>query len=206
MSNGTKPDGGANLLVGGGRKLKGEVDISGSKNSAVALVTAAIIADTASVLENVPDISDIREIITILRHLGADVRYEDATHNTLYIDPTNLQNRNIPREFCDGFRASYYFAGSLLSKFLRAYVALPGGCDLGPRLFDQHEKAFVKLGSSWDINKGYFDLSANALNGCHITFDKVSVGATINAMLASVKANGLTVLENCAKEPHVVDV
>ncbi|MBQ5315635.1 MAG: UDP-N-acetylglucosamine 1-carboxyvinyltransferase [Oscillospiraceae bacterium] len=192
------------FVIKGGRRLTGEVEISGAKNAAVAILPAVILSDEPCILENVPDISDVSIIIRILYEMGADIKTIDKT--TLRIDGTGIKDAVVPYEMARHLRASYYFIGALLGKFRKARVALPGGCDLGARPIDQHIKAFQALGAECGIDHGMVDATADMLLGSQIYLDMVSVGATINAMLAAVKANGLTIIENAAKEPHIVDL
>ena len=193
------------LVIRGGSPLKGKVTISGAKNAAVAILPAVILADAPCILENVPKISDVSAIIEIMRSMGALI-IETAPH-TLRIDATGIRTHEILHEEARRMRASYYFLGVMLSKFGKASVALPGGCDLGARPIDQHLKAFAAMGCRNVVDRGMVFCDAGERpKGAHVFFDIVSVGATINAMLAAVKADGLTVLENVAKEPHVVDV
>ncbi|MBQ3008779.1 MAG: UDP-N-acetylglucosamine 1-carboxyvinyltransferase [Oscillospiraceae bacterium] len=191
-------------IITGGKPLKGEVIISGAKNAAVALLPATVLANDVCVLENVPDISDIRKEIEILKQMGA--RVNRLSPSVLEIDTSTIDTTEVPLELGIKFRASYYFIGSLLSRFGDANVPMPGGCDLGARPIDQHLKAFTALGASNSMEYAMINVKSDNLQGAHIFFDTVSVGATINAMLAAVMANGTTVLENVAKEPHIVDV
>ncbi len=192
------------FIINGGNRLTGEVEISGAKNAAVAIIPAAILADEPCILENVPNINDVSIDLRILRELGAEVTV--INNSTIRIDPKNVRDVAVPYELARSMRASYYFLGTLLSKFRHARVPMPGGCDLGDRPMDQHLKCFRALGSNYTIEHGIVELNADFLFGTQIYFDKVSVGATINAMLAAVKAEGLTILENAAKEPHIVDL
>lgn len=192
------------FIIKGGRRLEGEVTISGAKNAAVAIIPAVILSDEPCVLENVPNISDVSISLRILFEMGADVKY--IGKNTVRIDATGIKEPIVPYEMARHMRASYYFLGSLLGKYKCARVALPGGCYLGDRPIDQHLKAFTALGAACAIDRGMVDAQAEMLLGSQIYFDIVSVGATINAMLASVKASGLTIIENAAKEPHIVDL
>ncbi len=191
-------------IITGGTPLKGEVIISGAKNAAVALLPATVLANDVCVLENVPDISDIRKEIEILKQMGAKVT--KLSPSVLEIDTSTINTVEVPMELGVKFRASYYFIGSLLSRFGDSSVPMPGGCDLGARPIDQHLKAFNALGAADTMEYGIIHVNADNLEGAHIFFDMVSVGATINAMLASVMAKGTTILENVAKEPHIVDV
>ncbi len=191
-------------IIKGGKPLKGEVVISGAKNAAVALLPATVLANDVCVLENVPDISDIRKEIEILKQMGAKVNR--LSPSVLEIDTSTINTVEVPMEIGIKFRASYYFIGSLLSRFGDSSVPMPGGCDLGARPIDQHLKAFTALGAENSMEYGVINVKSDNLQGAHIFFDTVSVGATINAMLAAVMAKGTTVLENVAKEPHIVDV
>ncbi len=191
-------------VICGGRSLRGEVNISGAKNAAVAILPATVLAQGKCIIENLPSISDVYASTQILRAMGARVRV--INHATVEIDTSHLSTTTVPEDFSRKMRASYYFLGALLGRFGQAAAAMPGGCDLGPRPIDQHLKAFTALGAEEYMEKGVVHVTADKLLGCHVFFDTVSVGATINAMLASVRAKGLTVLENVAKEPHIVDV
>jgi UDP-N-acetylglucosamine 1-carboxyvinyltransferase len=192
------------LIINGGKKLHGNVNISGAKNAAVAIIPAAILAKGVCVLENVPQINDVTVVLQILRHMGADVKLLDKS--TIRIDTEHIRDSVIPYELARHIRASYYFLGTLLSTFSHAKVSMPGGCDLGDRPIDQHLKCFKSLGANCTIEHGMVELTADKLICSQIYFDKVTVGATINAMLAAVKADGQTILENAAKEPHIVDL
>lgn len=192
------------FIINGGHRLFGEVEISGAKNAAVAIIPATILADGPCIIENVPNISDVSIAIRILYEMGADVKMIDKS--TIQIDSSRIMEPVVPYEMARHMRASYYFLGTLLGKFGRARVSMPGGCDLGDRPIDQHIKAFKALGASCTIDHGMVNAYAERLVGAQIYLDVVTVGATINAMLAAVKASGLTVIENAAKEPHVVDL
>ena len=192
------------FVINGGKPLHGEVTISGAKNAAVAILPATILAADKCVIENLPDISDVSASLKILQSLGAQIRMLDR--NTYEIDTTHLATTEVPDELSRQMRASYYFLGALLSRAGRAQVAMPGGCNLGTRPIDQHLKVFSALGAEDSVDYGMITVHADELNGAHIFFDKVSVGATMNGMLSAVMAQGQTVLENCAKEPHVVDL
>ena len=191
-------------IITGGKPLHGEVTISGAKNAAVAILPATVLAGGVCTLENIPDISDIGYEIDILRRMGA--RVKRLSSSSLEIDTTDVNTTEVPLELGAKFRASYYFIGSLLSKFGRANVPMPGGCNLGARPIDQHLKAFTALGARYDLDYAMINVESENLVGAHVFFDTASVGATINAMLASVMADGTTILENVAKEPHIVDV
>ncbi|MBQ4362816.1 MAG: UDP-N-acetylglucosamine 1-carboxyvinyltransferase, partial [Oscillospiraceae bacterium] len=192
------------FIIKGGTPLKGEVTISGAKNAVVAEIPAVILADEPCVLENVPDIADVSISLRILYEMGADVnKLGDGVYR---IDATKIKDSIVPYELARHMRASYYFLGTLLGKFHRARVAMPGGCYLGDRPIDQHLKAFSALGADCSLDNGMVDINADMLIGSQIYFDKITVGGTINAILASVKATGLTIIENAAKEPHIVDL
>ena len=193
-----------NFVINGGHELFGEVDISGAKNAAVAIIPAALLAEDTVRIENIPQISDVQLIIEILSRMGAQIKV--VNKNTLDIDTTNINYQSVPYELTSHFRASYYLIGAMLGRFSKAEVALPGGCDFGVRPIDQHVKGFKMLGSQVDIIDGVVCAKADKLVGTPIYMDVVSVGATINIMLAAVKARGLTVIENAAKEPHIVDL
>ncbi len=192
------------FVIKGGRRLTGEVVISGAKNAAVAILPAVILSDEPCVIENVPAISDVNICLRILREMGAEI--EELGNNTYRIDPTTIHSCCVPYETARKMRASYYFLGALLGKYNKARVSMPGGCPLGDRPIDQHLKAFSALGAKYTLSQGMIDLTADKLSGNPIFFDVVTVGATMNAMLAAVKAEGLTVIENAAKEPHIVDL
>ena len=192
------------FVIKGGRRLTGEVVISGAKNAAVAILPAVILSDEPCVIENVPTISDVNICLRILREMGAVI--DELGNNTYRIDPTPIYSFCVPYETARKMRASYYFLGALLGKFNKARVSMPGGCPLGDRPIDQHLKAFSALGANYTLSQGMIDLTADKLCGNPIFFDVVTVGATMNAMLAAVKVEGLTVIENAAKEPHIVDL
>ncbi len=192
------------FVINGGNPLQGEVNISGAKNAAVAILPATILAADKCVVENLPEISDVSTSITILREMGAQVRR--LNRNTYEIDTRHLHSSTVPDILARQMRASYYFLGSLLGRFGEATVSMPGGCDLGPRPVDQHLKAFCAMGAQDSVEYGKIHIKADKLQGAHIFFDTVTVGATMNAMLACVMAEGMTVLENVAKEPHIVDM
>lgn len=192
------------FVIKGGRRLTGEVVISGAKNAAVAILPAVILSDEPCVIENVPSISDVNICLRILSEMGAEVK--SIGKDTYRIDPTTINKFCVPYETARKMRASYYFLGALLGKFQKARVSMPGGCPLGDRPIDQHLKAFAAMGANYTLSQGMIDLTAEKLSGCQIFFDVVTVGATMNAMLAAVKAEGLTIIENAAKEPHIVDL
>ncbi|MEB5970130.1 UDP-N-acetylglucosamine 1-carboxyvinyltransferase [Enterococcus gallinarum] len=193
------------IVIQGNRPLKGEVTISGAKNSAVALIPAAILADSPVVLEGVPDIQDVHSLIEILEIMGVQTHFEE---NTLTIDPTEIVSIPMPSGKINSLRASYYFMGALLVKFGEGVVGLPGGCFLGPRPIDLHIKGFEALGATVTNEHGamYLRTSEAGLAGERIFLDMVSIGATINVMLAAVKAKGKTIIENAAREPEIIDV
>lgn len=193
------------IVINGGRPLKGEVTISGAKNSVVALIPATILADDIVVLDGVPDISDVASLIDIMETMGAHI---ERNQDSLTIDSRGIKNMPMPYGKINSLRASYYFYGSLLGKFGEATVGLPGGCDLGPRPIDLHLKAFESMGAKMSTNGQAMNLSTNGhpLRGVSIYMDTVSVGATINTMLAAVKAKGRTIIENAAREPEIIDV
>ena len=193
------------IIINGGRPLKGEVTISGAKNSVVALIPATILADEIVTLDGVPDISDVASLIDIMTLMGAKVERDGET---LVIDPRGVQDMPMPFGKINSLRASYYFYGSLLGRYGQATVGLPGGCDLGPRPIDLHLKAFEAMGAKMTMDGSSMNLSTNGkrLRGAVIYMDTVSVGATINTILAAVKAEGRTVIENAAREPEIIDV
>lgn len=192
------------LVIRGGKPLNGEITINGAKNSTVALIPAAIIADSPVVLEGVPDIQDVHSLLEILAEFNVKTEFKN---NTLMIDPTDMVSIPMPTGKIQSLRASYYFMGATLSKFGEGVIGLPGGCFLGPRPIDQHIKAFRSLGATVEDEFGVITLSTpNGLEGSRIYMDVVSVGATINAILASVRAKGKTIIENAAREPEIIDV
>ena len=191
------------LMIKGGEHLTGTVSISGAKNSAVALIPAAILADSVMIIENLPDIKDVRILVEILQDLGAEVDYKG---DMMIIDPSKMVNKPMPNGKVKELRASYYLMGALLGKFGEAVVGLPGGCNIGPRPIDQHIKGFESLGAVATNDSGKMHIKADQLKGSRIFLDVVSVGATINIMLAASKAKGITIIENAAKEPEIVDV
>ncbi|MDD6672782.1 MAG: UDP-N-acetylglucosamine 1-carboxyvinyltransferase [Eubacteriales bacterium] len=193
-----------NFVINGGHELFGEVNISGAKNAAVAIIPAAILADDLVRIENIPQISDVQLIIEILDRMGAQIKL--INKNTIEIDTSNISYQSVPYELTSHFRASYYLIGAMLGRFNQAEVAMPGGCNFGVRPIDQHIKGFEMLGADIDIIDGMVSAKADKLMGTSIYMDVVSVGATINIMLAAVKARGLTIIENAAKEPHIVDL
>ena len=192
------------FIVNGARPLKGEVTISGAKNAAVAIIPASILAQGTCIIENIPRISDVTVLIRILKDMGASVQMLDNT--TMEIDTSNTMLPVVPYELARRMRGSYYFLGALLGRCSKASVSMPGGCDFGVRPIDQHIKAFEAMNAKVTVDRGMVNAVANQRLGGHIYFDIETVGGTINAMLAAVKAKGITILENAAKEPHVVDL
>ena len=193
-------------VIHGGKPLFGEIDISGAKNAAVAIIPAALLVDGVCRIENIPQISDVTLILNILQELGADVRTVNRT--TVDVDCSHIRNARVPEELARKIRASYYLIGALLGRFGSAEVPPPGGCDFGGRPIDQHIKGFVAMGADVDVRGGYIHAKAKngRMCGTQIFLDIVSVGATMYIMLAAVLADGLTVIENAAKEPHIVDL
>ena len=192
------------FIIEGNTVLKGEVEISGAKNAAVAILPATLLVNGVTTLDNVPNISDVKILCEIMQQLGANISW--ISEHSIRVDATNIKKSNAPLDMTSKFRASYYLIGSLLGRLRRAQVGLPGGCNLGARPIDQHIKGFEALGASVDVSQGKITASTKKLIGTSIYFDVVSVGATINLILASVLAEGTTVLDNVAKEPHIVDV
>ncbi len=188
----------------GGNPLHGSVDISGAKNAALAIIAAAIMADEPVTVNNLPDVNDVRVMLEAIREIGAGVDRKDK--HTVVIEGSTINALIVDYEYIKKIRASYYLLGSLLGKYKRAEVAMPGGCAIGARPMDLHEKGFRALGAEVDEGYGLISARAKELCGAHIYLDKVSVGATINIMMAAVLAEGKTTIENAAKEPHVVDV
>ena len=191
-------------MIRGGRELYGEITVSGAKNAAVAIIPAALLVDGVCRIENIPQISDVTLFFSILEELGARVRV--LNRHAIEIDCRAIHSTRPSYDLARRIRASYYLLGALLGRFGQATVAMPGGCNLGPRPIDQHLKVFSALGAEDSVDYGMITVRAKELNGAHIFFDKVSVGATMNGMLSAVMAKGQTILENCAKEPHVVDL
>ena len=192
------------LVIRGGKPLTGEITINGAKNSAVALIPAAIMADSEVILEGVPDIQDVYSLLEILNDFNVKTEFKN---NTLKIDPSEIALIPMPTGKIQSLRASYYFMGATLAKFGEGVIGLPGGCFLGPRPIDQHIKAFRSLGAEIDDDFGVISLSSpNGLKGTRVYMDVVSIGATINAILAAVKAEGKTTIENAASDPEIIDV
>lgn len=192
------------FLINGGNPLHGEVYISGAKNAAVAVIPAALLVEGSCRIENIPDISDVKLLFNIVKELGAEVEVVDR--NTVVINSKNLDSYIASYEMVKSMRASYYLLGALLGRMGKAEVSSPGGCDFGYRPIDQHIKGFEALGAQVEVEHGLVKAYADKLVGSQVYLDVVSVGATINIMLAAVRAEGVTVIENAAKEPHVVDV
>lgn len=192
------------IVVQGGHKLNGRIKINGAKNSAVALLPTAILADSKVTIEGLPDISDVDILASILEDIGAGVNLKN--NESIIIDPKNIESIPLPNGKVKELRASYYFMGAMLGKFKQAVIGLPGGCFLGPRPIDQHIKGFEALGAKVTNEHGAIYLRAKELKGARIYLDIASVGATINIMLAAVKAKGKTIIENAAKEPEIIDV
>ena len=194
------------IIINGGKKLQGEVTVSGAKNSVVALIPAIILSDGVVTLDGVPAISDVDNLIEIIEVMGGSVKRDGET---LEIDPRGVRDMPMPFGKINSLRASYYFYGSLLGRYGQATVGLPGGCDLGPRPIDLHLKAFEAMGASISYEAESMRIATDAgqrIQGAHIYMDTVSVGATINTMLAAAKAEGRTVIENAAREPEIIDV
>ena len=192
------------LVITGKTPLKGEVVISGAKNAAVAIIPATLLINGTCTIENLPNISDVRLYCNILTEIGAKITWN--SEHEITVDTRNIDCNNIPIEITRKFRASYYLLGSLLGRCKSAKVGIPGGCNLGARPIDQHIKSFEALGANVDVSGGNIVAKAKKLKGTSIYMDVVSVGATINAMLAAVLAEGQTIIDNAAKEPHIVDV
>ena len=191
------------IIIQGGNKLSGTIKISGAKNSAVALIPASILADDVVKIDNVPNISDIEALNEILEFLGAKVTMKDGL---MTIDPKPIKNKNIPKEVSSKLRASYYFMSALLGKYKQVEMYFPGGCKIGARPIDQTLKGFKALGATIEEKDNKFKITAEELIGGHVYLDMPSVGATINTMLVAVKAKGITIIENAAKEPEIVNV
>lgn len=191
------------LKIAGGYPLKGSVKISGAKNSAVALIPATILAESPVTIEGLPDISDVQILGDLLEEIGGHV---SISKEEIYVDPSNIVSMPLPNGRVKKLRASYYLMGAMLGRFKKAVIGLPGGCHLGPRPIDQHIKGFEALGATITNEQGAIYLRADELRGARIYLDVVSVGATINIMLAAVRAKGRTIIENAAKEPEIIDV
>ncbi len=191
-------------VIKGGKPLKGEVEIGGAKNAALAIIAAAIMTDDTVVIDNLPDVRDVNVMIGAMEDIG--VHIERIDRHTIKVNATTIGRLSVDYEYIKKIRASYYLLGALLGKYKKAEVALPGGCDIGSRPIDLHVKGFKSLGAEVDLSYGLISVNAKRLIGSHIYMDKVSVGATINIMMAATLAEGKTIIENAAKEPHVVDV
>lgn len=192
------------IVIGGGRPLVGTIEVSGSKNAAIPIILATLMVDDVCVIENVPSISDISLSLEILSAMGCRIRM--LSRNTVEIDSRGAKGGMSPYELVRKMRGSYYLVGAELARFRRAYVGLPGGCDFGVRPIDQHIKGFKALGAHINVESGYIDAKAEELKGASIYFDVETVGGTINVMIAAALADGTTVIENAAREPHVVDL
>ena len=192
------------LVITGGTPLKGNVTISGAKNAAVAIIPATLLIDGVCTIENLPNISDVKTSCTILEGLGAKIEWIGS--NAITVDTRNINNTVASEELTRKFRASYYVIGSMLGRKKQITVGMPGGCKLGARPIDQHIKGFEALGAEVEVGQGKITAKAKKLVGTSIYMDVVSVGATINVMLSAVLAEGTTIIDNAAKEPHIVDV
>ena len=191
------------IRINGGQPLKGTIKISGAKNSAVALIPASILSDDIVKIDNVPNISDVDALCDILKYLGSKINLGEGT---MEINPSTIDNKEIPEEISNKLRASYYFMGALLGKYKKAVMYFPGGCSIGARPIDLHLKGFEELGAKITIDGSKYTIEADELVGANIYLDVASVGATINIMLAAVKAKGVTIIDNAAKEPEIVNV
>ncbi|MBC7294493.1 MAG: UDP-N-acetylglucosamine 1-carboxyvinyltransferase, partial [Thermoleophilia bacterium] len=191
------------LVIQGGRRLSGQVAVSGAKNSALKLMAASLLAPGKSVLRNVPDIQDVRTMREVLEYLGATVTFADGT---MTIDTTNVQSHVAPYELVQRMRASIQIMGPLVARFGHARVAMPGGCNLGPRKIDIHLRGLAEMGAQVRTDHGFVEVTAERLRGTSMFLDYPSVGATENLLMAAVLAEGRTVLENAAREPEIVDL
>lgn len=191
-------------IIKGGNPLVGEVEIGGAKNAALAILAAAIMTDETVTIENIPDVNDVNVMLEAMSGIGAHIQRIDR--HSVKINGQGITSLSIEYDYIRKIRASYYLLGALLGKYCHAEVALPGGCNIGSRPIDQHLKGFRALGADVDIEEGKIVADAESLRGTHLYFDVVSVGATINVMMAAALGDGLTIMENVAKEPHVVDV
>ena len=191
-------------IINGGNPLRGEVVIGGAKNAALAIIAASVMTDETVTIENIPDVRDTNVMMEAMEGIGVKIKRLDR--HTIEVNGSQVENVNIDTENIRKIRASYYLLGALLGKYRHAEVPLPGGCDIGSRPIDQHVKGFKALGSKVSIERGIMKATADRLSAAHIYMDVVTVGATINVMLSSVMAEGKTIIENAAKEPHVVDV
>ena len=193
------------FVINGGKPLRGEVRISGAKNAAVAILPAVMLADSPCVIENLPDISDVAAILNVMQSLGAQIRL--INKSTVEINPRHINSFVVTKEMAEGMRASSYFLGALLGRMNRARVAPPGGCNFGVRPIDQHIKGFEALGAEVTVDNGCIECrTENGVRGGQIYFDNNTVGATINVIIAAARAKGTTIIENAAREPHVVDL
>ncbi len=192
------------IIINGGRSLHGSIEVSGSKNAALPIILSTMVVDDVCVIENVPSISDIALSLEILSSVGCRIRM--LSRNTVEIDSRGAVGGVSPYELVRKMRASYYLVGAELARFGKAYVGLPGGCDFGVRPIDQHIKGFKALGAQISVEGGYIDAKSDGLNGASIYFDMETVGGTINVMIAASKAKGTTIIENAAREPHIVDL
>lgn len=192
------------FVVNGGKRLRGRITVSGAKNAAVAILPAVLLAESPCIIENVPDISDVHGILRALSALGA--RVTPLSRTSFEIDPTGVKSFVVNKEMAQGMRASSYFLGALLGRMKKAKVAPPGGCAIGLRPIDQHIKGFEALGAKVSIESGMVVAKADKLSGCSVYLDMVSVGATVNIMIAAARAKGMTIIENAAREPHIVDL
>ncbi|MEX1377064.1 MAG: UDP-N-acetylglucosamine 1-carboxyvinyltransferase [Eubacteriales bacterium] len=191
------------IVINGGKPLNGVISISGGKNSAVAIIPAALMSDEICYIENIPLIEDVFVLKKMMEELGADVKIEG---NTMIVDPSGVSHWKVPDNLAREMRASYYMMGTLLAKFGKSQVSFPGGCDIGSRPMDQHLKGLTALGAKIELKGGVFVCEAEKLKGCEIYMDVSSVGATVNVMLAAAKAEGTTTIVNAAREPHIVDL
>ena len=194
----------ASYIVRGGNRLIGDVNISGSKNAALGIISAAMLLDGACTIENVPDVADINVMFEICKTLGAQIRRDGE--GTISINPCSITTWEATHDKVRSIRGSYYLLGALLGRFKKSSIFMPGGCNFGTRPIDQHMKGFEALGAHVNIEYGRIHVEAEKLKGEHVFLDVVSVGATINIMIAAAKAEGITVIENAAREPHIVDV
>jgi len=193
------------MLIVGGHRLEGTVHVSGAKNSAVAIIPAAILSDTPCVIENLPDIEDVRVSVETLRYLGATVDWKPE-NGTMCVDASTITRTDVPLDLSRKMRASSYYIGALLARFGEARVPMPGGCDIGRRPIDQHLKGMRALGAAVETSYGMVVAETNGLIGTDIFMDMVTVGGTINVMLAATHADGITIIHNAAREPHIVDL
>ena len=191
-------------IIKGGNPLAGEVEISGAKNAALGILAAAIMTDETVLIENLPDVRDINVLLEAMESIG--VKVERITRHAVMMNSAQIGDVSVDYEYIKRIRASYYLIGALLGKYKKAVVPLPGGCNIGSRPIDLHIKGFKALGAKVEIRNGFIFANAEHLHGSHIFLDTVSVGATINIMMAASMAEGYTIIENCAREPHVVDV